>query len=109
MTTAQRILTVGAVVLGTMATRFLPFLLFPASKPTPRYVQYLGRVLPYAVMGLLLIYCLKEVRVTAWPYGIPELIGLAVTAALQLWRKNMLLSIAAGTVLYMALVQVVFV
>ena len=109
MTTAQMILTVGAVVLGTMATRFLPFLLFPASKPTQRYVQYLGRVLPYAVMGLLLIYCLKEVRVTAWPYGIPELIGLAVTAALQLWRKNMLLSIAAGTVLYMALVQVVFV
>ena len=109
MTTAQMILTVGAVVLGTMATRFLPFLLFPASKPTPRYVQYLGRVLPYAVMGLLLIYCHKEVRVTAWPYGIPELIGLAVTAALQLWRKNMLLSIAAGTVLYMALVQVVFV
>ena len=109
MTTAQMILTVGAVVLGTMATRFLPFLLFPASKPTPRYVQYLGRVLPYAVMGLLLIYCLKEVRVTAWPYGIPELIGLAVTAALQLWRKNMLLSNAAGTVLYMALVQGVFV
>ena len=109
MTTAQMILTVGAVVLGTMATRFLPFLLFPASKPTPRYVQYLGRVLPYAVMGLLLIYCLKEVRITAWPYGFPELIGLAVTAALQLWRKNMLLSIAAGTVLYMALVQVVFV
>ena len=109
MTTAQMILTVGAVVLGTMATRFRPFLLFPASKPTPRYVQYLGRVLPYAVMGLLLIYCLKEVRITAWPYGIPELIGLAVTAALQLWRKNMLLSIAAGTVLYMALVQVVFV
>ena len=109
MTTAQMILTVGAVVLGPMATRFLPFLLFPASKPTPRYVQYLGRVLPYALMGLLLIYCLKEVRVTAWPYGIPELIGLAVTAALQLWRKNMLLSIAAGTVLYMALVQVVFV
>ena len=109
MTTAQMILTVGAVVLGTMATRFLPFLLFPASKPTPRYVQYLGRVLPYAVMGLLLIYCLKEVRITAWPYGIPELIGLAVTAALPLWRKNMLLSIAAGTVLYMALVQVVLV
>ena len=109
MTMAQMILTVGAVVLGTMATRFPPFLLFPASKPTPRYVQYLGRVLPYAVLGLLLIYCLKEVRVTAWPYGIPELIGLAVTAALQLWRKNMLLSIAAGTVLYMALVQVVFV
>ena len=109
MTTAQMILTVGAVVLGTMATRFLPFLLFPASKPTPRFVQYRGRVLPYAVMGLLLIYCLKEVRVTAWPYGIPELIGLAVTAALQLWRKNMLLAIAAGTLLFMALVQVVFV
>ena len=109
MTTAQMIITVGAVVLGTMTTRFLPFLLFPANNPTPKYIQYLGRVLPYAVMGLLLIYCLKEVRVTAWPYGIPELIGVAVTAALQFWRKNLLLSIAAGTILYMVLVQLVFV
>ncbi len=109
MTTAQMIITVGAVVLGTMTTRFLPFLLFPANKPTPKYIQYLGRVLPYAVMGLLLIYCLKEVRVAAWPYGIPELIGVAVTAALQFWRKNLLLSIAAGTILYMVLVQLVFV
>lgn len=109
MTTPQMIITVAAVVLGTMTTRFLPFLLFPANKPTPKYIQYLGKVLPYAVMGLLLIYCLKDVQVAAWPHGIPELIGVAVTAALQFWRKNMLLSIAVGTILYMALVQLVFV
>lgn len=109
MTTPQMITTVAAVVLGTMTTRFLPFLLFPANKPTPKYIQYLGKVLPYAVMGLLLIYCLKDVQVAAWPHGIPELIGVAVTAALQFWRKNMLLSIAAGTILYMVLVQLVFV
>ena len=109
MTTPQMIITVAAVVLGTMTTRFLPFLLFPANKPTPKYIQYLGKVLPYAVMGLLLIYCLKDVQVAAWPHGIPELIGVAVTAALQFWRKNMMLSIAVGTILYMALVQLVFV
>lgn len=109
MTTPQMIITVAAVVLGTMTTRFLPFLLFPANKPTPKYIQYLGKVLPYAVMGLLLIYCLKDVQVAAWPHGIPELIGVAVTAALQFWRKNMLLSIAVGTILYMVLVQLVFV
>ena len=109
MTTPQMIITVAAVVLGTMTTRFLPFLLFPANKPTPKYIQYLGKLLPYAVMGLLLIYCLKDVQVAAWPHGIPELIGVAVTAALQFWRKNMLLSIAVGTILYMALVQLVFV
>ncbi len=109
MTTPQMIITVAAVVLGTMTTRFLPFLLFPANKPTPKYIQYLGKVLPYAVMGLLLIYCLKDVQVAVWPHGIPELIGVAVTAALQFWRKNMLLSIAVGTILYMALVQLVFV
>ena len=109
MTTPQMIITVAAVVLGTMTTRFLPFLLFPANKPTPKYIQYLGKVLPYAVMGLLLIYCLKDVQVAAWPHGIPELIGVAVTAALQFLRKNMLLSIAVGTILYMVLVQLVFV
>ena len=109
MTTPLMIITVAAVVLGTMTTRFLPFLLFPANKPTPKYIQYLGKVLPYAVMGLLLIYCLKDVQVAAWPHGIPELIGVAVTAALQFWRKNMLLSIAVGTILYMVLVQLVFV
>ena len=65
----QGIATVAAVVLGTLATRFLPFLLFPAGKPTPKFIQYLGRVLPFAVIGLLVIYCLKGVSVTAFPFA----------------------------------------
>ena len=109
MTFLEAVVTVGAVVLGTMVTRFLPFLLFPASKPTPKYILYLGRVLPCAVIGLLVVYCLKDVSVSAFPFGLPELICIAAVVLLHLWKKNMLLSIAAGTVLYMVLVQLVFV
>ena len=108
MTTSQMLLTVGAVVLGTMTTRFLPFLIFPASRPTPKYIQYLGKVLPYAVIGLLVVYCFKGVSVTEPPFGLPELIGAAVVAGLHLWKRNMLLSIGVGTVVYMLLVQLVF-
>lgn len=109
MTLPQALITIGAVVLGTMVTRFLPFLIFPASKPTPKYIQYLGKVLPFSVIGLLVIYCFKNVSVLAYPHGLPELLAIAVTAALHLWKKNMLLSIAGGTVCYMLLVQLVFV
>ncbi|MBC8571099.1 branched-chain amino acid transporter permease [Zongyangia hominis] len=108
MSLGQTILTVAAVVLGTMVTRFLPFLLFPADKPTPKVIKYLGKVLPCAVIGLLVVYCLKDVAVLSWPYGLPELIGIGATAALHWWKRNMLLSIAGGTVLYMVLVQLVF-
>lgn len=96
------------VVLGTMMTRFLPFLLFPADKPTPKYVQYLGKVLPAAVFGLLVIYCLKDVNIFTGSYGIPELIAIGVVVLLHLWKKQMLLSIAGGTICYMLLVQLVF-
>ena len=96
------------VVLGTMMTRFLPFLLFPADKPTPKYVQYLGKVLPAAVFGLLVIYCLKDVNIFTGSHGIPELIAIGVVVLLHLWKKQMLLSIAGGTVCYMLLVQFVF-
>lgn len=96
------------VVLGTMMTRFLPFLLFPADKPTPKYVQYLGKVLPAAVFGLLVIYCLKDVSVFTGSHGIPELIAIGVVVLLHLWKKQMLLSIAGGTICYMLLVQLVF-
>ena len=105
----QGIATVAAVVLGTLATRFLPFLLFPAGKPTPKFLQYLGRVLPFAVIGLLVIYCLKGVSVTDFTFGLPELIALAVVTGLHLWKGNVLLSIGAGTAVYMVLVQAVFV
>lgn len=89
-------------------TRFLPFLLFPADKPTPKYVQYLGKVLPAAVFGLLVIYCLKDVNIFTGSHGIPELIAIGVVVLLHIWKKQMLLSIAGGTICYMLLVQLVF-
>ena len=108
MTTAQSILTILAVVLATMLTRFLPFLIFPEGKTPPAAVTYLGTVLPYAVIGLLVIYCLKDAVFTSW-HGLPELISISFIVALHKWRKNTLLSIAAGTILYMVLVQNFFV
>lgn len=108
MTLTEQIITIGMVVLGTMITRFLPFLLFPAGKPVPKYVQYLGKALPSAVFGLLVIYCLKNVNLMQGSHGIPELLSLATVAALHLWKRQMLLSIAGGTVFYMALVQRIF-
>ena len=108
MTTLQMLLTIGVVALGTMTTRFLPFLLFPACRPTPKYVRYLGKVLPYAVIGLLVIYCFKDVSLTAAPHGLPEGIAVLAVAGAHLWKRNMLLSIGVGTVLYMLLVQLVF-
>ena len=108
MTLTEQIITIGMVVLGTIITRFLPFLLFPAGKPVPRYVQYLGKALPSAVFGLLVIYCLKNVDLMQGSHGIPELLSLAAVAALHLCKRQMLLSIAGGTVFYMALVQQIF-
>ncbi len=108
MTLMQQLLTIGVVALVTALTRFLPFLVFPAGKPTPKYITYLSRVLPPAVFGLLIIYCLKNVNIMAGSHGIPELIAIAVVIVLHLWQKRMLLSITAGTVVYMLLVQLVF-
>lgn len=108
MTLTQQILTVAAVVAGTMLTRFLPFLVFPSGRPTPKYVQYLGRVLPAAVFGMLVVYCLKDVSVFSGSRGLPEAISIAVVVGLHLWKRQMLLSIAGGTACYMLLVQLVF-
>ena len=108
MTVTQQLITLGMVIFGTMLTRFLPFLLFPAGKPTPKYIQYLGKVLPAAVFGLLVIYSLKNVSLFAGSHGIPELISIAVVVGLHFWKRQMLLSIAGGTACYMLLVQFVF-
>lgn len=108
MTLTEQIITILVVVLGTMATRFLPFIVFPSGKPTPKYVQFLGKFLPLAVFGMLIVYCLKNVDIFAGSHGIPELISIIVVVALHLWKKQMLLSIAGGTVCYMLLVQFVF-
>ena len=105
MTLTQQIITIGIVVIGTMLTRFLPFILFPKNRETPKYIQYLGKALPSAVFGLLIVYCLKNVDILSGTHGIPELIAIIVVIALHLWKRQMLLSIAAGTVCYMVLVQ----
>ena len=98
--------TAGAM-LGTMVTRFLPFLIFPEGKEPPEFIQYLGKVLPYAVIGLLVIYCLKDVPGSG-TYGIPEFLAIAFIVLLHRWKKSILLSIGGGTVFYMLLVQFVF-
>lgn len=108
MTVTQQIIIVAMVVLGTMITRFLPFIVFPAGKPTPKYIQYLGKALPGAVFGLLVIYCLKNVSVFTGSHAIPELISIALVVVLHKWKRQMLLSIAGGTICYMLLVQLVF-
>ena len=109
MTVTEQIITIAAVVAGTMLTRFLPFVLFPAGKPAPKYIKYLGKFLPAAVFGMLMIYCLKDVSVFGGSRGIPELISIGLVVALHLWKRQMLLSIAAGTVCYMLLIQFVFI
>jgi branched-subunit amino acid transport protein AzlD len=108
LTPVQTIVMILAVAAGTQLTRWLPFWLFPEKKEPPAVVEYLGRMLPAAMMGLLVVYCLKGVSWTAAPHGAPELIAIAAVALLHKWRGNVLLSIAGGTALYMLLVQVVF-
>ena len=102
------ILLIVVVALVTMLTRFLPFLIFGEKRKTPDIVLYLGKVLPFAIMGMLVVYCLKDVSFLSAPYGAPELIGIAITAGLHIWRRNSLLSIGVGTVSYMLLIQFVF-
>lgn len=101
------VLLVGTVVLVTVLLRFLPFLLF-RNRKTPKYIEYLGRVLPYSIMGMLVVYCLKNVSLLSAPYGIPELIACLSVAIVHIWKRNTLFSILTGTVLYMLLVQFIF-
>ena len=108
LTPLQTVVMILAVAAGTQLTRWLPFLLFPENKEPPAVVLYLGRVLPPAVMGLLVVYCLRNTSVLSAPYGLPELIAVAAVVILHRWKNNVLLSIAGGTVLYMLLVQVIF-
>ena len=108
MTLAQQILTIAICALGTMTTRFLPFIVFSRGEETPKYIQYLGKALPGAIFGMLIVYCLKNVSVLTYSYGLPEFIVIAVTAGLHIWKRRMLLSIAAGTAVYMLLIQFVF-
>ena len=108
LTPLQTIAMILAVAAGTQLTRWLPFWLFPENREPPGWVLYLGRVLPAATMGLLVVYCLKGVSWTNPPYGAPELLAILAVVVLHRWRSNVLLSIAGGTALYMLLVQVIF-
>ncbi|MGM9582652.1 MAG: branched-chain amino acid transporter permease [Phascolarctobacterium sp.] len=109
MSFTEQLLTIAVVVLGTMTTRFLPFMLFPSNKKTPPLIAFLGKVLPSAVMGLLVVYSLKDTSVLGPSHGLPEAIAVAITISLQLLFKNLLMTIAAGTITYMLLVQYVFI
>lgn len=99
---------IGVMTAVTILLRFLPFWLFGGKGKTPPVISYLGKVLPHAVMGMLVVYCLKNVDFIAAPHALPEVIACAVVIALHLWKRNTLLSIAGGTVCYMILVQLVF-
>ena len=101
-------LIVAVVALVTIGLRFLPFVIFSGSKPVPPFVAYLGKVLPYAIMGMLVVYCLRGTHIAAAPHGLPELISCALVTILHLWKRNTLISIMGGTACYMLLVQLVF-
>lgn len=108
LTPVETLIMIGAIALGTMLTRFTPFLLFPEKKEPPKVIMYLGSVLPCAMMGLLVVYCLKNVSLLSKPYGVPEALAILMIVVLHNWKHNTLLSICGGTILYMVLVQCVF-
>ena len=108
MSVKHQMITVGLIILATLIMRFLPFVLFPDNKPIPKFIHYMGTVLPSAVFGLLIVYCLKNVDIFVGSHGLPEAIAILITAVLHLWKKQMLLSISVGTISYMLLVQFVF-
>lgn len=108
MSNTQILLTVLVIAVVTAALRFLPFIVFSSNKKTPHIVLYLGKVLPFAIMAMIVVYCLKSVELLSFPFALPELISVAVVALLHIWKRNSLLSIAVGTVCYMLLIQFVF-
>lgn len=106
--TTHALLLILVIALVTAGLRFLPFLIFNDSKPVPAYVTYLGRVLPYAIMAMLVVYCLKSISFVKAPFGIPELLCTALVASIHIWKRNTLFSIICGTVCYMVLNQFLF-
>ncbi len=107
-TTTQLIIFFAIISLGTMLTRALPFLIFPEKKEIPKYIKYLADILPYTIIGMLVVYCLKDTSFVKSPNGVPEIISIAVIIVLHLWKNSTLLSIAGGTLAYMLLVQFIF-
>lgn len=108
MNDLHALLLVAVIALVTIGLRFLPFLLFGGKKTTPLFISKLGQLLPYAIMGMLVVYCLKDVELTAAPFGLPQALGCAAVILLHLWKRNTLLSIAGGTICYMLLLNFLF-
>ncbi len=108
MSLSEQMITIALCVVATVSMRLLPFVAFRANKPTPQYIQYLGKVLPGAVFSMLVVYCLRHVDVSSSAHGLPEFISVFVTIALHRWKRHFLISIAGGTLCYMLLVQYVF-
>ena len=109
LTATQTLIIAFMFAIGSIVTRFLPFILFKGKNANNSYISYLGQVLPFAAIGMLVVYCLKGVNINGTPYGIPEAIAILIIAVLHYWKENALLSIGVGTVVYMVLVQAVFV
>lgn len=109
LNTGQSLLMIFVVAVTTFATRAVPFLVFPKGKEIPKVVQYLGKVLTPAIIGMLVVYCLKNTKVFSAPFGMPELISVCTVVILHIWKRNNLLSIGVGTILYMFLIQTVFI
>ncbi|MDV3425918.1 MAG: AzlD domain-containing protein [Bacillota bacterium] len=109
LTPVQTIIMILAIAAGTMITRFLPFIIFPENKEIPAFITYLGKALPAAMMGLLVVYCLKGISVLNAPFGAPEFLSIITIILLHKWKNNVLLSIGSGTIVYMLLVQRIFI
>lgn len=105
----EQILIILCVVLGTMLTRFLPFIIFPPAKPTPKYIQYLGKVLPGAALSLLVVYCLKDISFFHGNHALPEILSIGFIIFIHCRKRNMLLSIASGTICYILLLHFIFI
>ncbi len=107
MSNTYVIAMIAIMAIVTMLLRFLPFMIFGERK-TPEFIDYLGKYLPYAIMAMLVVYCLKGISFTSAPFGLPEIIAVVVTAGLHVWKRNTLVSIICGTVCYMLLIQFIF-
>ncbi len=101
------LLAIAVIAAVTILLRFLPFLIFSGKRKTPPFILWLGKVLPFAIMGMLVVYCLKGVSFTSAPFGLPELVGCAAVVLLHVWKRNSVISIAGGTAIYMLIVNLI--
>lgn len=109
MNNKEILITALMIVIGTAFLRFLPFFIINKSLSENKYVQFLGRILPYSMIALLVIYCIKDINIIKFPYGLPEIISIILVAVFQIIKRNVLISIGLGTVIYMFLVQIIFI